>query len=220
MTKVTEDIYVSGPMRGMPDLNRLAFAEVAAMLAKDGWRVHNPHEANDVNGFSDTELFEVYIRSDITALLNMKAICLLPGWRSSEGARLEVAIARALGLEFFYAFSDHGGDDWGYARTDTGAAGVEGIDQEARRLVYGDRAQTYGHPRGDFEKIGKLWGAILGIEVSAEQVALMMVAMKLARLSSTPTHRDSQVDVIGYALCLARLQEDPVEIQAWEARDD
>lgn len=213
----TKSIYVSGPMRGKPGLNKEAFEAVAKMLYDDGWSAHNPHEANAQNGFSDEELFQVYIRADINALLEADAICLLPGWRSSEGARLEVAVARALDLEFYVAW--HNGNIWQYESTTPALQSVEGIDQEARRLVYGERAQTYGHPRGDFEKIGGLWSAILDTEVTPEQVALMMAALKLARLSSTPTHRDSQVDVVGYILCLARLQEDPVEIQAWENRD-
>lgn len=84
---------------------------------------------------------------------------------------------------------------------------VEHIEQEARRLVHGERAQTYGHPRGDFDIVANLWSALLGVEVTAEKVAILMIAFKLARLSKTPTHRDSKVDVIGYVLCLERLME-------------
>jgi len=216
-------IYVSGPMRGIPDLNKQAFAEVTDVLATDGWLVHNPYEANKQNGFSDDELFEVYIRADIQAVLASDAICLLPGWRQSEGARLEVSIARALNLRFYFAAKFENdpveGTGWTYEATTAPGLEVEGIDQEARRLVYGERAQTYGHPRGDFQRIAKIWGAILGTDVSEEQVAIMMAGLKLARLADTPLHRDSQVDTIGYILCLARLQEDPAEIEAWAGRD-
>jgi Domain of unknown function (DUF6378) len=83
------------------------------------------------------------------------------------------------------------------------------IEQEAGWLVRdGDRAKTYGHPRGDFDRVGKMWSAILGIPVTAEQVALMMIAFKLARATQTPQHRDTQVDIIGYTICLDRLNEE------------
>jgi hypothetical protein len=215
-------IYISGGTRGYPDLNRAAFDDVETMLEVDGWLPHNPHKANEQNGFSDDEMFEVYIRSDIEALLSSHAICVLPNWQQSEGARLEVSIARALNMKFYRAIEmlDEHGDDagWFYEHIDAPSVEVEGIDAEARRLVYGERAQTYGHPRGDFDRIAGIWAAILGVPVSAEQVAIMMAGLKLARLADSPKHRDSQVDTIGYILCLARVQEDPAEIAAWNAR--
>lgn len=209
-------VYVSGPMRGYPDQNHEAFAAVTEVMTNDGWVVFNPHAQNKLRGLNGGDEFSKLIRGDIQDLLDSDAICLLPGWRSSEGARFEVSIARALDLKFYVAW--HNGNVWQYEPTAIKDAGVEGIDQEARRLVYGERAQTYGHPRGDFDKIAGLWAALLEIPITAEQVALMMAALKLARLSSTPTHRDSQVDTIGYILCLARVQEDPAEIEAWNAR--
>jgi hypothetical protein len=56
--------------------------------------------------------------------------------------------------------------------------------------------------------VAGMWSAMLGIPIDAEHVALMMIAFKLARLAATPEHRDSQVDVIGYALALDRLLRD------------
>lgn len=82
------------------------------------------------------------------------------------------------------------------------------IEHEAGRLVReGARQQTYGHPRGDFDRVAGMWAALLGVPVTAEQVAVMMIAFKLARLSKTPQHRDTKVDVIGYTICLDRLDE-------------
>jgi hypothetical protein len=43
------------------------------------------------------------MRADLRALIVCEAISLLPGWEDSRGARLEVEIARALGLEEVYA---------------------------------------------------------------------------------------------------------------------
>jgi hypothetical protein len=83
------------------------------------------------------------------------------------------------------------------------------IEQEAAGLVRdGERQKTYGHPRGDFDRVAGMWSALLGIKVTAEDVAVMMIAFKLARLKQTPQHHDTKVDVIGYAICLDRLDED------------
>jgi len=208
-----ERLYIAGPMRGIKNFNYPTFNQVAETLREKGYRVNCP--AENFNGDSTREFHE-YMLLDLQMVLESDGIVLLPGWQMSEGAKLEVGVGKALGLRFMEAYHDGYTAAWSFREIEPRT--TEGIDQEARRLVYGERAATYGHPRGDFEMIGRLWSAITGTDVTAEMVALMMVCMKLARLASTPTHRDSQVDVIGYALCLARLQEDPAEVAAWEAR--
>lgn len=75
----------------------------------------------------------------------------------------------------------------------------ESICQEADRIVSADRQEVYGHPLDDFSKTAGIWSAILGVEVSAEQVALCMIGVKISRLLNTPDHRDSMVDIAGYA---------------------
>lgn len=75
----------------------------------------------------------------------------------------------------------------------------ESILEEARRLVHGDRGESYGHPVDDFSRTGRIWGAILGIpDVTAEQVALCMAAVKISREVNQPK-RDNRVDIAGYA---------------------
>lgn len=63
----------------------------------------------------------------------------------------------------------------------------------------GQRRQDYGGVEESFERIAKLWSVVIGTDVTAEQVALCMVQLKLARLFVTPNHTDSWVDIIGYA---------------------
>jgi hypothetical protein len=83
----------------------------------------------------------------------------------------------------------------------------ETIEQTARRLVHGERDQSYDNPRGNFHRIANIWEGILDIRVSEEQVALCMTGVKIARLAHDPQNHDSKVDAIGYVLCLDWLGE-------------
>lgn len=73
----------------------------------------------------------------------------------------------------------------------------ETILEEADRLVSTDRQQDYGHPLDDFAKTAKIWSAILGVDVTPEQVGLCMVGVKISRECNRPK-RDNRVDGAGY----------------------
>ena len=77
---------------------------------------------------------------------------------------------------------------------------------EAEGLINGDRMKVYHHPMEDFSRTALIWSAIFGHEVTAEQVALCMVGVKISRLIATPGHRDSIVDGSGYFGCLAKVR--------------
>jgi len=47
---------------------------------------------------------------------------------------------------------------------------------------------------------------VLGAKVTAAQVALCLIDLKMARLAHDPKHLDSIVDVAGYAACLREVQ--------------
>lgn len=70
---------------------------------------------------------------------------------------------------------------------------------EAAGIVQGERLAAYGPPEKAFATIAGIWSAILGVDVSVKQVGLMMMGLKLARLSANHDHRDSLVDLHGYA---------------------
>jgi len=70
------------------------------------------------------------------------------------------------------------------------------------------RRRDYGESPDLFEQVAKRWSLTLGIRVSPAQVALCLIDLKLARLARNPNHLDSQVDVAGYAGCLAEVQSD------------
>jgi hypothetical protein len=69
----------------------------------------------------------------------------------------------------------------------------------AKELVNGDREDDYGEPLENHRRIAGMWSAITGHEYTPEMVALMMIGLKLARLSRRTNHFDSWVDVAGYA---------------------
>ena len=68
------------------------------------------------------------------------------------------------------------------------------------------RRQQYGSPEDLFDHIAKRWSLVLGTEVTPTQVALCMIDLKVARLVHDPAHRDSIVDLAGYAACLREVQ--------------
>ena len=88
---------------------------------------------------------------------------------------------------------------------------TETIADKAKKIVFGDREQTYGDPGKNLRMIAGMWSAYLGIEITPEQVCDMMVQLKIARLKSSPDHEDSKVDIIGYTLLKERLKENRKE---------
>lgn len=70
--------------------------------------------------------------------------------------------------------------------------------EKALELTNGARQGDYGHPLDDFTRTGKMWAAILGVnEVTPEQVALCMVALKISRECNKHTE-DNIIDGAGY----------------------
>jgi Domain of unknown function (DUF6378) len=64
------------------------------------------------------------------------------------------------------------------------------------------RRREYGEPVEVFEAVTKRWSLVFGIKVTAAQVVIALLDLKLARLSRDPKHLDSIVDVAGYAAVL------------------
>ena len=81
------------------------------------------------------------------------------------------------------------------------------ILQEAQDLVYGDRQADYGTVKENFSTIAKLWSAVLGVEVSPQQVGLCMVQVKVARQIYKPK-RDNLVDGAGYFATIEKMENE------------
>ncbi len=87
--------------------------------------------------------------------------------------------------------------------TDTQVVSETVLD-EARKIVDGCRKEAYGPPEDNFAKIGRVWGALLGLpDIPPRTVAMMMVGLKTVRDCHFPK-RDNLVDISGYAYAAER----------------
>lgn len=87
-------VYVAGPMTGIKEFNYPAFNAVADQLRAQGYEVENPADHGVVEGAQWAD----YMAYDLTRLGLCGQVAVLPGWENSKGARLEVHIARELGM--------------------------------------------------------------------------------------------------------------------------
>ena len=89
------------------------------------------------------------------------------------------------------------------------------ILKEAHAIIYGDREKTYGHPAKNLRAIATMWDVYINNkqtpEITAKDVAAMMMLVKVARFANDPTHRDNLVDICGYAALIERCDENPTE---------
>lgn len=187
-------IYIAGPMTGIPEYNYPAFHAAAARWRDVGWRVFNPAEhtlptAEQEASLTADEIRALYMRKDIAWVMESDAVALLPDWQKSKGARAEIEVASVLNLPLYDALTM---EPW-----------AESILVEADRLTASDRQADYGHPLDDFSRTAKIITGILldkllpGVEVVAEDVPLVMQAVKISREVNHPK-RDNRVDGAGY----------------------
>lgn len=89
----------------------------------------------------------------------------------------------------------------------------ETVLEEAARITSGPRQRDYDSPLPNHRRIACLWNSYLSIrkepegEIAPEDVATMMVLLKIARHVFTP-RRDNIVDICGYARCLEQMAAD------------
>lgn len=85
-------VFISGPMTGLPDFNRVAFNAEAERLAALGFIVLNPAV------FPDGLEHGQYMAMCLPMLEQADTIMLLEGWENSKGAVMEFNRARELQL--------------------------------------------------------------------------------------------------------------------------
>ena len=60
------------------------------------------------------------------------------------------------------------------------------------------RIAVYGEPVEIFSRAAQIWSGILGVEVDAFDVPLMLIGYKLLRTQHTPDYSDNSDDIEGY----------------------
>lgn len=76
--------------------------------------------------------------------------------------------------------------------------------KEAMRLINADRNADYGEPYDNFRDIAEMMTVLLrpvlkdGTKISCYHVSMMMIAVKLSRMTTSPLKLDSWVDIAGY----------------------
>tara|TARA_A100000172_G_scaffold23802_1_gene13929 strand:+ start:338 stop:718 length:381 start_codon:yes stop_codon:yes gene_type:complete len=79
---------------------------------------------------------------------------------------------------------------------------AQDILEEAIALINGNRAEDYGDAHSNFQHMADLVNPIIKKadgKLSASDMALVMIQVKIARLQETPDHEDSWTDIAGYA---------------------
>ena len=78
--------------------------------------------------------------------------------------------------------------------------------EAAIKTVCEDRQDSYGNPEDNFEIIAELWSGYLGdVLLRAEDVAVMMILLKAARIRTGEYKSDNYIDIAGYAACAAEI---------------
>ena len=73
---------------------------------------------------------------------------------------------------------------------------------DAATIVSGQRDKQYGGPEENFGRIAAMWSVIFSRKFTKEEVAMAMIAVKLARHASNYGFQaDTWTDIAGYAAC-------------------
>lgn len=225
---------LSGPMRNIPHYNYPTFFGVETALTsyltadgavshEEGWVILNP--ARSFDGETHHPIVK-YMKQSLDMAIKADVIVLLPGWRVSEGAFAEINVGLATGSKFWAAIPNIATDEgWEFQPIDVrdeldklsvptetlvmdtpaSSPRADMLD-EARKLITGDRNNSYGPPTQDFQKSAEAATAYGyrgpgGREIVPHDIAILVMLVKLSRLTWTPGKRDHWVDIAGYAGC-------------------
>ncbi len=104
--KIKKKIYLAGPMRHFPEFNFPAFMGYGEMLKEMGFQVFNPAERDTIqdnfNPKKDkAKSLKWYMKYDLPAVCDSDLVAVITGWEHSQGARLEIHVAREIGVPVF-----------------------------------------------------------------------------------------------------------------------
>lgn len=102
-------IYLAGPMSGIAEHNFPAFDAAAEGLRWEGNLVYSPADMSrevgkvgEPTGEICTEDYAYCMRMDLLCILQQcDTVYVLPGWRQSKGARLEILVAQVCGIPVY-----------------------------------------------------------------------------------------------------------------------
>lgn len=75
---------------------------------------------------------------------------------------------------------------------------------KVEEIVCKDRNLMYGEPEDNFQKIAEFWSTYRGVAFTSQDVAMMMILLKVAR----GHQQDTYIDIAGYAVCGATLPKE------------
>lgn len=81
----------------------------------------------------------------------------------------------------------------------------EDILQQAMQVITKDRQDQYGNPENNLSLIAALWSDYIGYKFRPDEVAIMMVLLKIARGKTGKNHVDNYVDMAGYTALAAEV---------------
>ena len=220
--------YIAGPMTGRDNYNYDAFNAIEGDLRLQGFEyVNNP--ARHFNGDQGLP-WTVYIDAAMNSLLESNVLLAMSGWQDSIGATLEVLMALGCGHDIYTVISNQDGYEYREWDVDDRRAMVGvlvGINrhiedrreaenlphEEAAQLVHGARQANYGHPVDNFTGTAGIWNGIIHKKLkeplTAEDVALCMVGVKLSRETHVPK-RDNLVDAHGYLMTYQMVKDERI----------
>jgi len=119
-------IYIAGPMTHRPKFNYPAFDAAAKALREAGWEVQSPAEMDDPatraramrsrtgkpwtkpEAAERGETWGDFLSRDVKLIADsdIGAMCLLPEWETSKGARLEAFVAMNLNYPIYFYEGD------------------------------------------------------------------------------------------------------------------
>ena len=88
------------------------------------------------------------------------------------------------------------------------------ILDRAKAIVTGEREKQYGKPEDNFAAVAQMWEVYLSsqcvgegadVRIAPEDVAMMMVLLKVGRLMTGDYLADNYVDICGYVACAGEI---------------
>lgn len=155
-------LYIAGPMTGIEHHNLPLFFETEQKLQQLGHETENPGDNDGPTPWEailaakeHPRTWADYMRLDIPRVMKSDAICVLPGWQNSPGARLETTVAKALGMPIM-TLAD------GQLVPRVRAIGLSGYARAGKDTVAKILVEDYGYVQSSFA--AKLKDAVLTLD--------------------------------------------------------